>query len=184
MDVASCDVTTSETSVSKQIAFNTTPRMSIYLICFVIGDFEYIENNRLKFPVRVYAVRGAKIQHASSMLDVAVQALDLYHDMFGIAYPLLKLDLVAFPKAADSKTGGASYSASASSCSTPRPPRLHFVVGDPDPEAMVYYQGALDLDSTRASHPIYNPDASPDQMSSMFDNITYMKGVCGGTCHT
>jgi aminopeptidase 2 len=54
---------------------------------------------------------------------------------------------------------------------------LHFVAGDPDPEAMAFYQGALDLDSTRASHPIYNPNASPDRMHELFDNITYMKGA-------
>jgi aminopeptidase 2 len=54
---------------------------------------------------------------------------------------------------------------------------LHFVTGDPDPEAMAFYQGALDLDSTRASHPIYNPNASPDRMGELFDNITYMKGA-------
>src|ERR1700753_4059157 len=54
---------------------------------------------------------------------------------------------------------------------------LHFVAGDPDPEAMAFYQGALDLDSTRASHPIYNPNASPGRMGELFDNITYMKGA-------
>jgi aminopeptidase 2 len=42
---------------------------------------------------------------------------------------------------------------------------------------MAFYQGALDLDSTRASHPIYNPNASPDRMGELFDNITYMKGA-------
>jgi aminopeptidase 2 len=51
------------------------------------------------------------------------------------------------------------------------------VAADPDPEAMAFYQGALDLDSTRGSHPVYNPIASLDRMHELFDNITYMKGA-------
>lgn len=42
---------------------------------------------------------------------------------------------------------------------------------------MAFYQGALDLDSTRGSHPIHNASASPDRFHELFDNITYMKGA-------
>jgi aminopeptidase 2 len=99
MDIASSQVTTSGTHISKRIVFNTMPRSATYLICFVIGDFDFIESNRLKFLVRVYAVRGAKIQHGSNILEVAVQALDHFQHMFDLDYPLPKLDLVALPDA-------------------------------------------------------------------------------------
>jgi len=234
MDIASSQVTTSGTVTSKRIAFNTTPRMSTYLICFVIGDFDFMESNQLKFPVRVYAVRGAKLQHGSNMLEVAVQALDRYEHLFGLEYPLPKLDLVALPDAGalenwgcivfgerfillDAETTAAkSWQMAAETLCHEIAHQwfgnlvtmawwddlwlneafaewagfyavdkmfpewkywLHFVAGDPDPEAMAFYQGALDLDSTRASHPIYNPNASPDRMGELFDNITYMKGA-------
>jgi len=234
MDIASSDVTGSGALLSKRIAFNTTPRTSTYLICFVIGDFDFIESSRLQFPVRVYAVRGAKIHHGANMLEVAVRALDHYQRIFGLDYPLPKLDLVALPDAGALENWGcivfgerfilldAETTATKSWQMAVETlcheiahqwfgnlvtmawwddlwlneafaewagfyvvdkmfPEwkywLHFVAGDPDPEAMAFYQGALDLDSTRASHPIYNPNASPDRMGELFDNITYMKGA-------
>jgi aminopeptidase 2 len=84
MDVASSQVTTSGALISKQIAFSPTPRISTYLIRFVIGDFDFIESNRLKFPVWIHPVRGTKIRHASNMLEVAVQALEHYEYIFGL----------------------------------------------------------------------------------------------------
>ena len=234
MDIASSQAATSGTHISKRIVFNTMPRTATYLICFVIGDFDFIESNRLKFPVRIYAVRGAKVQHASNMLEVAVQALDHYEHIFGLDYPLPKLDLVALPDAGalenwgcivfgerfilhDTKTTAAkSWQMAVETLCHELAHQwfgnlvtmawwddlwlneafaewagfyvvdkmfpewkywLHFVAGHPDPEAMAFYQGALDLDSTRASHPIYNPNASPDRMGELFDNITYMKGA-------
>ncbi|KAH8664409.1 peptidase family M1-domain-containing protein [Xylariales sp. PMI_506] len=234
MDIAWLLVKASETRVSKQIAFNTTPRMSTYLICFAIGDFEFIESTRQGFPVRVYAVRGAKIQYASNMLEVAIQALDHFESIFGLKYPLPKLDLIALPDAGalenwgcivfgerfillDTKTTAAKSWQMAVETLCHKIAHqwfgnlvtmawwddlwlneafaewagffvvdkmfpewkywLHFVAADPDPEAMAFYQGALDLDSTPASHPIYNPNASPNRMGELFDNITYMKGA-------
>jgi len=234
MDIASSQVTTSGTGISKRTVFSTMPRTSTYLICFVIGDFDFIESSRLKFPVRVYALRGAKVQDGSIMLEVAVRALDHYQQIFGLEYPLPKLDLIALPDAGalenwgcivfgdrfilvDTETTAAkSWQMAVETLCHELAHQwfgnlvtmawwddlwlneafaewagfyvvdkmfpgwqywLHFVAGDPDPEAMAFYQGALDLDSTRASHPIYNPNASPDRMHELFDNITYMKGA-------
>ncbi|KAM7183835.1 aminopeptidase 2 [Rhypophila sp. PSN 637] len=236
MDVASSEVTTSSsgTSVAKRVVFNTTPPMSTYLICFVIGEFEYIENKQLEFPVRVYGVRGTNLHHGSYLLDVAIRALDLFQDMFDMRYPLPKPDLVAFPEGGGLENWGCIVFGERFLLLNPETtaaktrqtavetlcheiahqwfgnlvtmawwddlwlneafaqwagfyavdhifPRwdywTHFVAGDPDPEAMTFYQGALDLDSTRASHPIYNPDASPHRFGELFDNITYMKGA-------
>jgi aminopeptidase 2 len=94
MDMASSQVTTSAAGVSKRIVFSKTPPTSTYLICFVIGDFDFMESNRLQFSIRVYAVRGAKLQHGSNMLKVAVDALDRYQQLFGLEYPLPKLEMI------------------------------------------------------------------------------------------
>jgi len=236
MDIRSSEVTHSGSGLqlSKRIAFNTMPRTSTYLICFVIGDFDFVESKQLKFPVRVYAVRGAKIQHVSNMLNVATQALDHFEHIFGLEYPLPKLDLIALPDSGalenwgcivfgerflllDPKTTAAkSWQMAAETLCHELAHQwfgnlvtmvwwddlwlneafaewagfyvvdnmfpewrywLHFVAADPDPEAMAFYQGALDLDSTRESHPVYNPSASPDSMHELFDSITYMKGA-------
>ncbi|KAK1749389.1 aminopeptidase 2 [Echria macrotheca] len=240
MDVASSQINpsppNSEGRGSKTVRFNTTPRTSTYLICFVVGDFDFIESTQLRFPVRVYGVKGSttKLQHGTHMLKVAVDALDRYEKLFGLPYPLPKLDLVALPDAGalenwgcivfgerfillDAETTAAKSWQMATETLCHEIAHqwfgnlvtmawwddlwlneafaewagfyvvdkmfpewqywLHFVAGDPDPEAMAFYQGALDLDSTRASHPIYNPDASPDRMGELFDNITYMKGA-------
>ncbi|MCJ1308698.1 Aminopeptidase 2 mitochondrial [Agyrium rufum] len=236
MDIRSSEVTHSGSGsqFSKRTAFNTMPRTSTYLICFVIGDFDFVESKDLKFPVRVYAVRGAKIQHASSMLKVATQALDHFENIFGLEYPLPKLDLIALPDAGALENWGCIVFGERFLLLNPETTAakswqmavetlchelahqwfgnlvtmvwwddlwlneafaewagfhvvdkmfpewrywLHFVAADPDPEAMAFYQGALDLDSTRGSHPVYNPTASPDRMHELFDNITYMKGA-------
>lgn len=53
----------------------------------------------------------------------------------------------------------------------------HFVAGDPDPDAIEYFQEALDLDSTTGAHPLRNPDASPHRAGTLFDSITCIKGA-------
>jgi puromycin-sensitive aminopeptidase len=75
--------------------FETTPKMSTYLIAFVIGEFEYIEKkNEDGVLVRIYTPKGMKEQGRYS-LDLAAKAIIYYKDYFGIPYPLPKLDLVA-----------------------------------------------------------------------------------------
>jgi aminopeptidase N len=77
--------------------FETTPKMSTYLVAFVYGDMRYKEaTTKHGVTVRTYATPH-NVQHTDFALDVAVKCLDFYTDYFGIPYPLEKCDLIALP---------------------------------------------------------------------------------------
>lgn len=81
-----------------QRTFETTPIMSTYLLAFVVGRFDYLESfdsikNR---RIRVYSTSGKKEQ-GEFALNVACKSLQYYEGLFGIDYPLRKLDLIAIP---------------------------------------------------------------------------------------
>ncbi len=81
----------------KIIKFASTPRMSTYLLAFIIGEFEFIEGyTKDKVQVRVFTTKGKKHQ-AKFALEVAIKSLEFYNDYFDIDYPLLVLDLIAIP---------------------------------------------------------------------------------------
>lgn len=77
--------------------FDTTPKMSTYLLAFVIGPLEYIEaKNDAGRVMRVYTFPGKK-ELGRYALDVGFRALKYYEEYFDIPYPLEKMDLVAIP---------------------------------------------------------------------------------------
>lgn len=77
--------------------FDTTPRMSTYLLAFAYGDMDYLEaTTKAGVTVRTYATPD-NVKHTEFALDVAVKCLDFYNDYFDIAYPLAKCDFVALP---------------------------------------------------------------------------------------
>lgn len=81
----------------KTIEFATTPIMSSYLVAFIIGDLEYVEDftsNRVR--VRVYTLPEKKYQ-GNFALQVALKAIPFFSDYFGVPYNLPKCDLVAIP---------------------------------------------------------------------------------------
>lgn len=81
----------------KVVQFGTTPKMSTYLLAFMIGDFEYIEKRTDEgVLVRISATPGKKRQMRFA-LDCAIRALSLYGRYFGIPYPLPALNLIAIP---------------------------------------------------------------------------------------
>ena len=82
-------------SSKRVLKFATTPIMSTYLLCYVIGEYEHIEKTTKNgIPIRVYTAPG-KTEQGEFALDVAVRCLDFYEDYFKILYPLPKLDLIA-----------------------------------------------------------------------------------------
>lgn len=81
------------------VAFETTPKMSTYLLAWAVGDFGYVETFSKTIPVRVYAVRGTEDQGNFSA-GIAPKAIELFSDLFGIPYPLPKMDLLAIPEIA------------------------------------------------------------------------------------
>ncbi len=81
----------------KVVKFERSPKMSSYLLAFIIGHFEYIEaTTPEKVKVRVYVTPGKKHQ-AKFALEAAVKIMSFYHKYFGIAYPLPTMDLIAIP---------------------------------------------------------------------------------------
>lgn len=81
----------------KVISFAPTPKMSTYLLAFIVGDFEFIEKKTKNgVAVRVYTTPGKKEQGRFA-LDVAVKCLEFYEKYFDIPYPLNTLDMIALP---------------------------------------------------------------------------------------
>jgi len=109
----------------KIISFAPTPKMSTYLLAFIVGEFEYVEgitkpakeflrsgpsSSLVRGPknsfagevtnkgirVRVFTTPGKKHQ-AKFALDVAIKSIEFYNEYFNIPYPLPTLDLIAIP---------------------------------------------------------------------------------------
>ena len=87
----------------KVVKFAPTPKMSTYLLAFIVGEFEYIEAplrqgsaGQGNTMVRVFTTPGKKDQ-AKFALDVAVKCMKYYEDYFDIKYPLPVLDMIAIP---------------------------------------------------------------------------------------
>jgi puromycin-sensitive aminopeptidase len=79
------------------VTFSPTPKMSSYLVAFIVGDFEYIEKKSKRgVLVRVYTTHGKKHQ-AKFSLDVTIKVLEFYEKYFNIPYPLKTLDMIAVP---------------------------------------------------------------------------------------
>ena len=81
----------------KIVSFEPTPKMSTYLLAFVIGKFEHIEKKSKDGTlVRIFVTPGKKKQ-AEFALDVAVKTISFFSDYFKIPYPLPVMDLIAIP---------------------------------------------------------------------------------------
>lgn len=77
--------------------FETTPKMSTYLLGFVIGELGYVEaTTKDNVLVRVYATPD-NVPHTTFALDCAVRTLEFYNEYFAIPYPLPKCDFIAVP---------------------------------------------------------------------------------------
>ncbi len=81
----------------KLISFHPSPKMSTYLVAFIVGEFEFLERKtKSGVIVRVHTTPGKKHQ-AKFALDCAVKTLEFYNKYFDIPYPLNTLDMVAIP---------------------------------------------------------------------------------------
>jgi len=78
------------------LVFGTTPKMSTYLVAFLVGDFQCTGAREDDVDIRVCATPD-KVALTPFALDVAKFALHYYDDYFGIHYPLKKLDLIGVP---------------------------------------------------------------------------------------
>jgi aminopeptidase N/puromycin-sensitive aminopeptidase len=78
------------------VAFATTPKMSTYLVAFLVGDFACTKGNADDVPIRVCSTPD-KITLTPFAVAAAEHFLRYYDTYFGIKYPMPKLDLIAIP---------------------------------------------------------------------------------------
>ncbi|HEY0307100.1 MAG TPA: M1 family aminopeptidase [Acidobacteriaceae bacterium] len=78
------------------ITFTTTPKMSTYLLAFLVGDFKCISGGADGVPIRVCATPD-KVQYGKLALATAEHTLHFYNNYFGIKYPMPKLDMIGLP---------------------------------------------------------------------------------------
>jgi aminopeptidase N len=77
--------------------FETTPKMSTYLLAFVFGELEFLEAaTKDGVLVRAYATPD-NVAYTKFALDCAVRTLEFYNEYFAIPYPLPKCDFIAVP---------------------------------------------------------------------------------------
>ena len=87
----------------KEVRFETSPKMSTYLVAWAVGKFEYIEDQTDKvysgnhIPIRVYTLPGQS-ETGKFALSVAKKDVDYLSKIFDVDYPLPKLDLLAVPQ--------------------------------------------------------------------------------------
>ncbi|MGH7142439.1 MAG: M1 family metallopeptidase [Candidatus Saccharimonadales bacterium] len=78
--------------------FATTPRMSTYLLAFVIGELHSSSTKTKRgTEVSVWATLSQPKTALQFGLDVAKRSIEFFEDYFSIDYPLAKADHVALP---------------------------------------------------------------------------------------
>jgi aminopeptidase N len=78
------------------LVFDTTPKMSTYLVAFLVGDFQCTSGREDGVDIRVCATPD-KVGETAFALEIAKFALHYYDDYFGIHFPLKKLDFIGIP---------------------------------------------------------------------------------------
>src|SRR5665648_343193 len=78
--------------------FDTTPRMSTYLLAWVVGEL-HKETAKTKggVEVNIWATKAQPKRSLLHALDTAVRTIDFFDDYFKTPYPLPKSDHVALP---------------------------------------------------------------------------------------
>ncbi len=79
-----------------RITFAKTPRMSTYLLAFLVGDFQCLAGKSDNVPIRVCATPD-QVQYGKFALKATEYVLHYYDTYFGIKYPMPKLDMIAIP---------------------------------------------------------------------------------------
>ncbi|MBI5400700.1 MAG: M1 family metallopeptidase [Candidatus Yonathbacteria bacterium] len=210
------------------VEFSPTPKMSTYLVAFIVGDLEHIEKKTKEgVLVRVFTTPGKKHQ-AEFALDCAVKTLSFFTKYFDIPYPMPVLDMVAIPDFASGAMenwGVVTYREEAllidsnnSSASAKQwvavvvahelshqwfgnlvtmewwthlwlnegfASYIEYLAVDhmfPDWEMWTEFVSndlgnALSLDSLKHTHPIEVEVHHPDEISEIFDAVSYSKGA-------
>ena len=87
-----------ENGDSRTTTFEKTPRMSSYLLAFVIGELhKKSAHTKSGVEVNVWATPAQNENTLDFALDIATRSIDFYDEYFGVKYPLPKSDHVALP---------------------------------------------------------------------------------------
>ena len=87
-----------ENGDSLTTTFEKTPRMSSYLLAFVIGELhKKSARTESGVEVNVWATPAQNENTLDFALDIATRSIDFYDEYFGVKYPLPKSDHVALP---------------------------------------------------------------------------------------
>ena len=87
-----------ENSNSLTTTFEKTPRMSSYLLAFVIGELHKKSAlTKSGVEVNVWATPAQNENTLDFALDIATRSIDFYDEYFGVKYPLPKSDHIALP---------------------------------------------------------------------------------------
>jgi aminopeptidase N/puromycin-sensitive aminopeptidase len=78
------------------LKFATTPKMSTYLVAFLVGDFQCTSGESDGVAIRSCSTPD-KVSLTPYSVEIAKYVLHYYNTYFGIPYPLKKLDLIALP---------------------------------------------------------------------------------------
>ena len=97
----------SNTPIKKQVKtdgtklktiFETTPRMSTYLLAFVCGEMhKFSGETKSGVEINSWATVAQPASHLEYSVKEAIAVLDFYEDYFGVEFPLKKCDQVALP---------------------------------------------------------------------------------------
>ena len=78
--------------------FETTPRMSTYLLAFVLGELHSVEaQTKNDTTVAVYSTKAHDLNSLEYALDIAVRSIEFYEEYYGVEYPLPQSLQVALP---------------------------------------------------------------------------------------
>lgn len=78
--------------------FAASPRMSSYLLAFVVGDLIHkTTQTKSGVDVSVYATPNQPVESLDFALDHAARTIEYFDEYFGVPYPLPKSDHVALP---------------------------------------------------------------------------------------
>jgi len=78
--------------------FETTPRMSSYLVAWVAGDLQKkTATTKSGVEVSIWSTRAHDASNLDFALDIATRTIDFFDEYFGVPYPLPKSDHVALP---------------------------------------------------------------------------------------
>jgi len=78
--------------------FQTTPKMSTYLLAFAFGDLQHkTAKTKRGVTVGVWATKAHNPAALDFALDVGVRSIEFFEEYYGVDYPLPKADHVAIP---------------------------------------------------------------------------------------